>query len=82
MNSVKTRLGGSSHLVQVPPQAFDLSFAFTDGHGEWDNNDGHNYSLPVWQPQQQQQQQQQQAPLRSIASVEVGVIVLPFEEEV
>ncbi|GAB4823020.1 hypothetical protein N2152v2_010066 [Parachlorella kessleri] len=54
---------------QVPDQAFDLSFAFTDGHGAWDNNDGHNYSLPVWQPQQQQRKQE--ARLRSIASVEV-----------
>jgi enterochelin esterase-like enzyme len=52
---------------QVPEDSFDLSFAFTDGHGCWDNNDGLNFSLPVLQPAQGKQRAQP----RTIASVEV-----------
>ena len=44
-----------------------MSFAFTDGHGAWDSNDGHNYSTPVWQVQQASA-----APPRGIASTEVS----------
>ena len=54
--------------AQVPEGAFDLSFAFTDGHGTWDNNDEHNYSAPV----RQQPAAAEAAPARSIESVEVG----------
>lgn len=30
----------STPTFQVPKQAYDLSFCFTDGHGTWDSNDG------------------------------------------
>lgn len=52
---------------QVPADSFDLSFAFTDGHGCWDNNDGLNFSLPVLQSGKGAQW----APPRTISSVEV-----------
>lgn len=62
-----------SHDWQVPEEAFDISFAFTDGHDAWDSNEGMNYSAPVWQPLRQRD-----APPRSIASIEVrlGLVAL------
>lgn len=29
-----------------------MSFAFTDSQGKWENNEGHNYDVPVWRPQE------------------------------
>lgn len=52
--------------IQVPEGAFDFSFAFTDGHGAWDSNDGHNYSAPVSKPSVDPG-----AAPRGVASVEV-----------
>ncbi|GLC43975.1 hypothetical protein PLESTB_000215900 [Pleodorina starrii] len=36
-----------SATMTIPPDATDLSFALTDGHGTWDNNHGNNYVCPV-----------------------------------
>jgi hypothetical protein len=53
---------------QVPEDAFDMSFAFTDGQSKWENNEGHNYDLPVWRPTPDGAGA---APPRTIASSEV-----------
>ena len=57
-------------VFEVPPEAYDLSLAFTDGHGAWDNNDGHNFSVPVTQPLKAAEA----PPPRTIASTEVCVV--------
>ena len=55
----------TAQAFEVPAEAFDLAFAFTDGHGAWDNNDGHNFSVPVTQSRKAAA-----APPRQIASTE------------
>lgn len=39
----------SSHPFDVPTEAYEMNFAFTDGHDRWDNNWGHNYATHVEQ---------------------------------
>lgn len=47
-----------------------MDFAFTNGHGAWDSNDSHNYTLPIRQPKASEDAASSAAFLRTIASQE------------